>query len=105
MVTKRQMRELLATAGVAIVVSFPVAASAQTTDYPGSPPPEVQGESISRDLPQVPGEKAQVLGENLSRGGGSLPVTGGDIAGLAVLGLGAVVTGSVLVRRSRPRPT
>ena len=33
--------------------------------------------------------------------GGSLPITGGDVAGLAVLGAAAVGAGVVLVRRSR----
>lgn len=33
--------------------------------------------------------------------GGSLPITGGDVAGLAILGAAAVGAGAVLVRRSR----
>lgn len=32
---------------------------------------------------------------------GSLPITGGDAVGLAVIGAAAVATGTVLVRRSR----
>jgi hypothetical protein len=34
---------------------------------------------------------------------GSLPLTGGDIAGMVVLGGAAIGTGTVLVRRSRTR--
>ena len=33
--------------------------------------------------------------------GGSLPITGGDVAGLAILGAAAVGAGAVLVRRTR----
>jgi LPXTG-motif cell wall-anchored protein len=33
--------------------------------------------------------------------GGTLPVTGGDAVGLAVIGAGAVAVGALLVRRSR----
>lgn len=32
-----------------------------------------------------------------------LPVTGGDIAGLGLIGLGAALAGAVMVRRSRAR--
>lgn len=35
--------------------------------------------------------------------GSSLPVTGGDITQLAIIGAGAVALGSVLVRKSRAR--
>lgn len=99
MTTKRQLSRYLATLGAAVVVSLPIAAAAQTANYPGTPPPQVLGESVSRNVP------AQVLGETVSRGGDALPVTGGDIAGLAALGLGSVAAGVFLVRRSRVRPT
>jgi LPXTG-motif cell wall-anchored protein len=54
-----------------------------------------------------------VLGNDLSRStgaapatrGSGLPVTGGDIAGLTIVGLGAVGAGTVLVRRSRRQAT
>ena len=54
-----------------------------------------------------------VLGNNLGRStgaapatsGSGLPVTGGDIAGMTAVGLAAVGTGAVLVRRSRRRTT
>lgn len=35
--------------------------------------------------------------------GSSLPVTGGDVTQLAIIGAGAVALGSVLVRKSRAR--
>lgn len=98
MMTKRRMSEFIAAAGVAMVVFLPVAAGAQTANYPGSAPPQVLGDDVSRNVPQV-------LGQTVSNGGDALPVTGGDVAGLAALGLGAIATGTVLVRRSRVRPT
>jgi len=90
-------RLLLAMATSAVLfVATPMAAHAG--DY-GTTPNNV-----------VPTPPAQVLGENLSTGtsgtstpSGTLPVTGGDIAGMTIIGLGAVATGTVLVRRSRRR--
>ncbi|MDP8993062.1 MAG: hypothetical protein M3N31_08455 [Actinomycetota bacterium] len=40
-------------------------------------------------------------GTNGTDGNNGLPVTGGDIVGLTVMGLGALGVGTVLVRRSR----
>ncbi|HEV7887333.1 MAG TPA: LPXTG cell wall anchor domain-containing protein [Acidimicrobiales bacterium] len=49
---------------------------------------------------------SKVLGTQLSRRvdpvrSAGLPVTGGDIAGMTIVGLAAIGTGTVLVRRSR----
>ena len=69
----------------------------------------------AQDYPQPPSPGATVLGNNEQRGGevasevgsqsvgGSLAVTGADIAGLTAIGLGAVGVGTVLVRRGRRR--
>lgn len=46
---------------------------------------------------------AEVLGNTQSRGGGALPLTGGDIAGLVAVGLGAAAVGSAAVVGSRRR--
>ena len=92
----------------------PTAALGQTT-YPGGVTPtsvvtpttvqgngQVRGESVERDGPGT-----DVLGEEIEQGeqgngvGGSLPLTGGDLVGLAAIGLGALAVGTVLVRRSR----
>ena len=90
----------------------PTAALGQTT-YPGEVTPtsvvrqsgngQVQGADLERG--QQPG--TDVLGEEIEQGeqgngvGGSLPLTGGDLVGLAAIGLGALAVGTVLVRRSR----
>jgi hypothetical protein len=48
---------------------------------------------------------AQVKAESSSSGSSSLPVTGGDIAGLVAIGGGLVVIGVVLRRARARRPS
>src|SRR3954468_24033693 len=74
-----------------------VAAPAMADDYPPAPA-EVQGVAVQRDVPQqapiaVQAEQSQQ----------ALPVTGGDIAGIAGVGFVLLGTGTVLVRRTRRR--
>ena len=89
--------------------------SAAADDYPMSNPPQVLGTTLTKTPgPSVGASVApasvvattpaatQVAGVTLSRGSG-LPVTGGDIAGLSIMGLAAIGAGTLLVRRSRPR--
>jgi len=100
MKTKAWISRFAAVGGAVVALSLPLGASAQTApDYPGGAPPQVLGESLTKEVP------TQVLGESVSRGGPALPVTGADIAGLVALGAGAIATGTVLVRRSRVRST
>lgn len=90
-------RSRIFTVGLAIgtVVGVPSAALA-VDDYVGTTPPEekVEGNSFSRP--------PEVKGVTVAREA-TLPVTGGDLAGMALIGLGAVGTGVVLVRRGRTR--
>ena len=98
--TKAWIAKSVAAGGAVLALSLPVAAAAQTAPaYPGGNPPQVMSENLSREVP------TRVLGESITRpsGGDTLPVTGGDIAGLVAVGAGAIVTGTVLVRRSRAR--
>lgn len=83
---------LVAGAALACVTAGP--AFAQTSYVGGNT--EVRGNNETRPAP-----RADVAGAGESRG---LPITGGDVAGLTAIGLAAVGTGSVLVRRSRRRP-
>lgn len=77
-------------------IGTPTAALAQTDDYVGAEV-EVRGVEFNREPGPV-----RVLGVQESRESGTtLPVTGGDIAGMALLGAGAVALGTVLVRRGR----
>lgn len=84
----------------------------QPTTPPGGELPN-EGEAPGGGEAGAPGEAETGGGGEVAAGGaetgaagaaapsGTLPVTGGDIAGLALIGAGAVAAGAVLVRRSR----
>jgi LPXTG-motif cell wall-anchored protein len=94
----RARRFVVATVAVVLGVLGPMTAVwADTADYPPVkvPEPKVKAVEISRPI---------VAAVDASRGS-TLPVTGGDIAGMTAIGLGAVGLGTVLVRRSRRRPS
>lgn len=52
--------------------------------------------------PADPGDPAEVS-PNTTTKSATLPFTGGDVAGIAAIGAGAVLAGTVLVRQSRRR--
>lgn len=82
---------LAATIGIA----SPAYAIFNGNDYSGVAAQEVQGEVVPRQTPQVlPVQAVQAQNQ-------TLPVTGGDIAELAGMGLLLVGSGTVLVRRGR----
>jgi hypothetical protein len=99
----RGSRILLASAvsaGTMLAATVGIAAPAFASidnNYSGVAAQEVQGVVVPRDTPQVLPAQA-VQGENQT-----LPVTGGDIAELAGMGLILVGSGTVLVRRGRRR--
>ncbi|MDQ1444540.1 MAG: hypothetical protein QOI20_1004 [Acidimicrobiaceae bacterium] len=78
--------------GVAAAALLGGAVAAHAEDYVGNQEQGVLGTEISR-------APAAAAPASSSRGG--LPVTGGDLAGLAAVGAAAVGSGVVLVRRSR----
>ena len=91
---------LAATVGIAgpAFASVDNCNSTDTTGcYAGVAAQEVQGQVLPRQTPQVLPVQA-VKAENRT-----LPVTGGDIAELAGMGLLLVGSGTVLVRRGRRR--
>jgi LPXTG-motif cell wall-anchored protein len=88
----RRLRRLGACMAVAGLAVLPAAGTAAAEDPYTQPAAEVLGTQLNRSAP------AAVAGTQQSRG---LPVTGADIAELAAVGLAAVATGSLLVRRSR----
>lgn len=102
---RSQVLRLLLLMGVMVFVLAPTAALAQTgggTDvYPTVPttPTTVPctdtggGSSVCGTLVTVP------------RSGSSLPFTGGDVALLAVLGVGAVASGGAILAFSKRRST
>jgi hypothetical protein len=89
----RARRIIGAAATVTAAFGVPTAAGA-TQDYVGTTPPQVESLELVKPV--------QVLGVEQSRDPATLPVTGGDLAGMALFGAGAVALGTVLVRRSRP---
>lgn len=93
---KRTKKVAIAGAALVAWIAVPAGAWAQV-GYTGLPP-EVQGSELRRD-PQVLG--SEVSSETAVDESGDLPVTGGDLVGLTVIGLGAVGAGTVFVRRSR----
>ena len=94
----RLRHALVTIAGTTILVGVPsTAAFAQA--YPG-------GTTEERVLSEQQDRSDEVLGTTETRGQvlaaeQTLPVTGGDIAGLAILGVSLVGVGTVVVRRTR----
>lgn len=81
------------------------AAGAQTEvpEYGGNPPVEVDPNEVINTGGE-PGPTEAVLGDVVTRpsaGVGGLPVTGGDLVGLTVIGLGAIGAGTLLVTARR----
>jgi hypothetical protein len=89
----RARRTIGAAAALTAVLAGPTAAGA-TSDYVGTPPTQVQGIELVKPV--------AVAGTQEAQDPATLPVTGGDLAGMALFGAGAVVLGTALVRRSRP---
>jgi hypothetical protein len=89
----RRLWRLLAVGFILAAVLAPAAAWAAASQplYPAPPTSAVS-----------PTDGPQVKAESASTGSSSLPVTGGDIAGLVAIGGGLVVAGVVL-RRARVR--
>jgi hypothetical protein len=83
--------------GAGILLLLPTAAGAQESDtqvYGG-------GTTVTTVDPADPGDP-QVAGTSISSDG-SLPFTGGDIAGLAAIGAGAIGVGVLATRARRHR--
>jgi hypothetical protein len=94
----RRAKRLVAASALVIGLWAPAAASAQSL-YTHTPPPAAGSSDVG--APNV----ANAVLHAQSSDRFSLAVTGSDIAGLSVIGAGAVVTGAVLVRRARRRNT
>jgi hypothetical protein len=85
------IRRLIGIAGVTTVATLVPVAAAGAADYPGGgTPPDVS-------------DNTEVQGAQAARSTSTLPLTGGDVVGLALIGAGAVGVGAVAVRRSRAR--
>jgi len=90
------LRTFVAGGIIAFGLLAPTAALAAENDpYTANPPPVVQDLTLDRPTEVKPA--VQTRGE-------TLPVTGGDIMGLTIIGLAAIGAGTFLVRRSRLQP-
>ena len=84
------LRRLVGTSAVVVAAVVVPAGVAAAADYPngGNQPTNVSdnGSSVRPSTATRPS---------------TLPFTGGDVAGLALIGAGAAIAGTVMVRRSR----
>jgi hypothetical protein len=88
--TSSTLRRLVGTSAVVVATVVVPAGVAAAADYPngGNPPTDVS-------------DNTAVRASTAARGSSTLPFTGGDVAGLALIGAGAAIAGTVMVRRSR----
>jgi hypothetical protein len=86
----------IAAGGIAAAVMLPGAAMAQTCTYGTG---TCQGKSGI----DGPGSTQDAKSSGATSDGGSLPFTGGDVVGLALIGVGAVAGGTALARSGRRR--
>lgn len=89
---------LSAVLGFLMLMVLAPAASAQN-DYSNPTTPQESPPVVENDGQ----DRSEVLGEEVERSTEVLPVTGGDIIGLAVIGLGAAASGTAVVAASRRR--
>ncbi len=84
---------VVAVSGISLFAIAPTAAHAACA-YPGT--------NCTPTDPTDPGSKTVVQGATAAKSS-TLPFTGGDVTGLALIGVGAVAAGTVFVRQSRRR--
>lgn len=96
---------LAAASAVAAGVLFPTTAAFATENgqCPTASPSDVTCNPTSTAATDTSGSgvAGTRVQERPGQGGGGLPLTGADIAGLVAIGTGALVTGGLLVGRSR----
>lgn len=95
-------------AAVLALALFSLASPASAAEDDYTTPNEVLGEGLQRPAgdggARGAAENSGVAGNSGVGGTSTLPVTGGDIVGLTVLGIGAIGVGTVLVRRGKAAP-
>jgi len=84
---KKRAARLAAASGIAFIAIAPTAAFA---DY---------GPTVGPNT--TPNDPGSQVSPNTATKAATLPFTGGDVAGLAMIGAGAVVAGAVVVRQTR----
>jgi hypothetical protein len=98
--THSTLRRLVGTSVVVLATAVPAGAAA-AADYPSGNPPAVNPNTASNSAPN----SGSTVRAATSTRPSTLPFTGGDIAGLALIGAGAAIAGTVMVRRSRRTAT
>jgi LPXTG-motif cell wall-anchored protein len=89
------VRSLVASGVLVLGVVLPASAAMASDDpYTSTPPSSVLDTKIERAPEVLPAVQTRQ----------TLPVTGSDLVGLTAIGLLAIGTGTVLVRRSRLQP-
>jgi LPXTG-motif cell wall-anchored protein len=101
-----EMKRLLAATaalGAAFALNvLPAAAQTETYPPPTNPQPTVQP-SVETTVPTTPPTVLPSVETVPETGGSTLPVTGGDVAGMAAIGVGAVAAGAALLFMRRRR--
>lgn len=100
-----RLRHALMTMGVtALLLGVPTTVAAAQEPYPGgTTPSSVLSESDDRpdEVLGTTAGRAEPAAAAAAGAQQSLPVTGGDLVGLAAIGAGLVGVGALVVRRSR----
>jgi hypothetical protein len=88
--TSSTLRRLVGTSAVVVATVVVPVGVAAAADYPngGNPPTNVS-------------DNGTAVRASTTTNTSTLPFTGGDVAGLALIGAGAAIAGTVMVRRSR----
>jgi hypothetical protein len=84
--------------GETTTTTAPPSTTTTTVEVPGG---NVLGENLTADTPAATGAPGSVEASSATAPSGSLPFTGGDVAGLVVIGAVAVGAGTLMIRRSR----
>lgn len=93
---------MLVAAGALVGTFFGGAATVGAQDdYVRTRPATVTRDPVRPAAPAEPDTK--VLGRVVTRSA-PIPITGGDVAGLVAVGMGAIGTGTLLLRRGRRAP-
>src|SRR5688500_18316575 len=96
-ILRRMARGTLLAGVVMLLALAPSAHAAQ--DYVGRTPPVVQGTEFTR--PPASPAAPVVLAQEADDDGDRIPITGGDVAVLTLLGGTSIAAGTVLIRRAR----
>jgi hypothetical protein len=87
--THTTLRRLVGTSVIVAATVIPASAAMAADVYPNN----------NGSTPPTPSDNSTVRASTTSQS--TLPFTGGDVIGLAVIGAGAALAGTVMVRRSK----